>query len=160
MATKTCTKCQNLLTLDQFNKDCSKKDGLSCSCKSCISKQSKKRYAKNKGFLIKKSKEWHKTNREKYLYSMYKKRDEKAKVKFDLTIEWIKNNIITKECIYCGDTDQLGCDRIDNSKGHTMDNCVPCCYSCNITRNNTYSYGEMLLLAPIIRQIKENRKGV
>ena len=40
----------------------------------------------------------------------------------------------TKPCVYCGDTKRIGADRIDNTKGHTKENCVPCCIECNIAR--------------------------
>ena len=32
---KICTKCKDLKSLDKFNKDKSKKDGLCSSCKGC-----------------------------------------------------------------------------------------------------------------------------
>lgn len=53
-----------------------------------------------------------------------------------LTAEWVENNIYTKECLYCGESDwhELGCDRIDNSKPHTPGNVVPCCKRCNERR--------------------------
>lgn len=50
---------------------------------------------------------------------------------------FILNNIFTKSCIYCGESDwkKLGCDRIDNSKPHTIDNVVCSCWDCNHERN-------------------------
>ena len=33
----------------------------------------------------------------------------------------------------------LTLDRIDNSKSHTIDNRVPCCYNCNTMRGNDFS---------------------
>lgn len=53
-----------------------------------------------------------------------------------LTAQWVVDNIFTKSCHYCGETDwtKLGCDRIDNSKPHTEDNVVPCCKDCNIKK--------------------------
>ena len=33
-------------------------------------------------------------------------------------------------------------DRIDNNKTHRIDNCVICCYSCNITRSNAFTAEE------------------
>lgn len=54
----------------------------------------------------------------------------------NLTRDWILQNIFNSSCIYCGDSDwrHLGCDRIDNDKPHTMDNCVCSCAVCNIER--------------------------
>lgn len=66
-------------------------------------------------------------------------------------------NIIHKPCVYCGDTHLIGCDRIDNSKGHLKTNVVPCCCSCNKARGDSFSYEEMLVLGNTIKQIKSNR---
>lgn len=53
--------------------------------------------------------------------------------KGDLTSEWIVENIFSKACCHCGETDwhKLGCNRLDNSKPHTKDNVEPCCLECN-----------------------------
>ena len=51
-----------------------------------------------------------------------------------LTAQWIVDNIFSKSCVYCGETDwhKLGCNRLDNTKPHTEDNVEPCCSKCNI----------------------------
>ena len=67
------------------------------------------------------------------------------------------SNITTKPCFYCGDTNRVGCDRIDNSKGHTKDNVVPCCYDCNCARNDNFSHEEMIMLGKTISEIKSKR---
>lgn len=56
-----------------------------------------------------------------------------------ITGKWILENIFTKPCHYCGETDwkKLGCDRIDNDLPHTPENVVPCCYSCNSKKRAT-----------------------
>lgn len=53
--------------------------------------------------------------------------------KGDLTAKWIVENIFTQPCTHCGKTgwNVIGCNRIDNSKPHTMDNVEPCCKECN-----------------------------
>lgn len=59
-------------------------------------------------------------------------------------------DIVTKECIYCGDklTNEhnkpfnngnflyTGIDRYDNEKGYIKSNCVPCCSVCNRMKTN------------------------
>ena len=77
--------------------------------------------------------------------------------KSDLTIEWMIDNIVLKPCIYCGDTHKIGCDRLDNNKGHCKDNVVPCCYECNCARNNNFTYNEMKIIGAAIRKVKNIR---
>lgn len=52
----------------------------------------------------------------------------------DLTAKWIVDNIFSKPCVHCGESDwrKIGCNRLDNSKPHTKDNVEPCCFKCNI----------------------------
>lgn len=76
-----------------------------------------------------------------FLVNGYKKADENAnRGKGDLTPEWIVENIFTKPCKHCGKTgwDVVGCNRLDNSKPHTMDNVEPCCEECNLKLNGIY----------------------
>ena len=91
------------------------------------------------------------------MLSSYKLKDWKKDLQFNLDREWFIENILKSKCIYCGDTNNLGCDRIDNNKGHTYDNVVPCCYTCNIARGNNFSFEEMKILGKTIKEIKENR---
>ena len=46
----------------------------------------------------------------------------------------------TVNCYLCGRiTDDIhinGVDRIDNTKGYTLDNCLPCCGTCNMIKND------------------------
>lgn len=50
-------------------------------------------------------------------------------------------NLIIKECHYCPAKPDwphsyMGLDRLDNSKGYTEDNTVPCCFKCNSAKND------------------------
>ena len=69
-------------------------------------------------------------------YQNYKKMDRRNGFgeAIDFTPQWIVDNIYSKTCVHCGKSDwhKLGCNRIDNTKPHTMDNVEPCCYDCNI----------------------------
>ena len=62
-----------------------------------------------------------------------------------ITPEWIIDNIFSKSCHYCGETDwhKLGCDRKDNKLPHTPENVVPCCFNCN-REKNTMGYDEYM----------------
>jgi hypothetical protein len=94
------------------------------------------------------------------MISAYKFKDKKNGLNIcDIDIDWMLENIMNKPCIYCGDIHNVGCDRVDNSKGHTKDNVVPACYECNCARNNNFSYEEMLELGKAIKIIKEKRNN-
>jgi hypothetical protein len=67
-------------------------------------------------------------------FTQYKDRAEKKGLKFDLdkiTFE----NLVGGECFYCKRVNtplhKNGVDRVDNTKGYIVDNCVACCSDCN-----------------------------
>lgn len=91
------------------------------------------------------------------MLSQYRLADKKKGLSFDIDKQWLFDNIKNGQCHYCGDTKRLGLDRIDNSKGHTKDNVVLCCYECNIARGNNFTYEEMLILGKTIKMIKSAR---
>lgn len=50
---------------------------------------------------------------------------------FSLTLEQFKS-FWGKPCYYCGgEIEGIGIDRIDNTMGYEINNCVPCCIDCN-----------------------------
>lgn len=85
--------------------------------------------------------------------SSYKIKDKKKRFDFDLNIEWLIENILFKNCSYCGTDKYIGCDRIDNNKGHTKSNVVPCCVKCNTVRGNNFTYDEMKILGETIANL-------
>lgn len=91
------------------------------------------------------------------MISAYRYRDKQKGLVFNIDREFL-TNLLSQSCHYCSDTKLIGADRIDNSKGHTKDNIVPCCYTCNLVRNSLFSVEEMKLLGQTIKLIKENRK--
>lgn len=116
----------------------------------------KKYYQKNKVGLKLYMKEYMKkyiakyretpVGRANYLVDNYQRKDiEYDRGECTLTADWVLENILSKTCHYCGETDwkKLGCDRIDNNLPHTPDNVVPCCYHCNCKKGTT-SYKEYI----------------
>lgn len=110
------------------------------------SEYNKKYYREHKESELKRiteyNKEYSKTQmgRAQNQIQTYKLMDEKngfGKDKIDFNARWIVENIYTKPCPHCGETDwhKLGCNRLDNSKPHTIDNVEPCCFHCNCTLN-------------------------
>lgn len=79
-----------------------------------------------------------------HLLRGYRQKDKSKGFETDLTVEWIMDNIFNSKCYYCEETDwtKLGTDRIDNTKGHTMDNCICACGKCNIERKDKYTVEE------------------
>lgn len=103
-------------------------------------KEQIKKYRDEHKDYFKKYRENYKTNpisqksRASKLLHSYNREDEKyGRGKGDLTSQWIVDNIFTKPCAHCGKTgwNVIGCNRLDNSKPHTMDNVEPCCIECN-----------------------------
>lgn len=93
------------------------------------------------------------------MLSSYRLRDKKNNTSIcDYTLEEMLE-VLDKACVYCGDFNRIGLDRLNNDKGHTKDNTVPCCYECNCARNNNFSYEEMLVLGKTIAEIKRNRNN-
>lgn len=62
--------------------------------------------------------------------------DKKRRRANDLDIDFIRN-AICQPCSYCAEESlRMTLDRIDNSKGHTKGNVLPCCIRCNMARGN------------------------
>lgn len=87
------------------------------------------------------------------VYMAYKHRAKKFNREFNLTFEEFVN-ITTKNCYYCdsppenrqkdknkkytsGDILYNGIDRKNNRKGYTVGNSVPCCFRCNVAKNDS-----------------------
>jgi len=68
--------------------------------------------------------------------------------------------LIKMPCHYCGGllgVTGCGLDRKDNNLGYTAENVVPCCRRCNVVKNDYFSYDEMLILAPSLKEIQKRR---
>lgn len=105
--------------------------------KEIIKERSRKYYQKYKAEITEKHNKYDKTpmGRAHHLLCAYNQSDKlNDRGKGDLSSRWIVENIFTKPCAHCGETDwtKLGCNRLDNSKPHTMDNVEPCCMKCNL----------------------------
>ena len=82
------------------------------------------------------------------LYVAYKWEAANDGREFSLTVEDFER-ISQKNCYYCGSlpeprlmqrltpTHCNGLDRVDNKKGYTLDNVVPCCAACNRFKSST-----------------------
>ena len=68
-------------------------------------------------------------------FSTYKSRAKSKLIYFSLSIEEF-NQMSKSSCSYCGVQGPNGIDRKNNSKGYTLDNCVPCCKHCNYVKGD------------------------
>jgi hypothetical protein len=68
-------------------------------------------------------------------YASYKRGAEARGLSFDLTLEEFAK-LWNKPCTYCAEpVEGIGIDRIDNSKGYTIDNTCSCCTICNMMKH-------------------------
>ena len=81
----------------------------------------------------------HPLNWAKIIVNNYKKMDRERGFDPNQTIsaEWFLQNIAYRPCAHCGlqAIGLIGCNRLDNTKGHTIDNVEPCCFKCNAREN-------------------------
>jgi len=74
------------------------------------------------------SKKWYEKNQ----LVIYKSRAQKRNLEWSLTDEQA-NALFSEPCMYCGGPGG-GIDRMDNTRGYTLDNCQPCCKTCNFMK--------------------------
>jgi len=92
----------------------------------------------------------------------YKGGAKKRNLEFSLTKEQFRE-LTQQKCFYCetkphnichypqsnGEYIYNGIDRVDNTKGYTIDNCVACCFACNQWKQ-AYTQQEFLLRIKLI----------
>lgn len=89
----------------------------------------KEYYTQNKKKFQEKHRKRHLSKEGKY--SKYKTNAKDRNLSFNLTFEKFVS-YWQQPCYYCGDRIKtIGLDRVDNKKGYTKDNIVPCCEWCN-----------------------------
>lgn len=145
---RVCKKCGEEKPIDDFVTDKKCKFGKTHECKKCAEKRrisragskseyDKARYERTKRSLVKLRME----SPELYKLRAYAGNDKKRGLVTTIDLDFCIVNM-NKPCVYCGhiDTPCNGLDRIDNSVGHTHNNCVPCCNLCNMTRGDRWSH--------------------
>lgn len=83
------------------------------------------------------------------IYNHYRRGAQERSLPFELTKEQVRV-LIEQDCHYCGQKPVVrytaqgcageyawnGIDRVDNQKGYTIENCVPCCKQCNFAKRD------------------------
>jgi hypothetical protein len=128
--------------MDYFCKECSQQfepyskiwNAKYCSneCKNEVYKKSQKSMRDKRTERLKTDKQYLAND----IYNKYKRSAIKRGYEFTLDINYFVQ-YINAECHYCGDIiNKVGFDRIDNKKGYTIQNTVPCCTICNIMKHS------------------------
>ena len=109
-----------------------------------------------------------------YNYRNYKAGAKHRKLEFDLSKKQFEN-LILQNCYYCnseplkeeaksrkspsdkGNFKCNGIDRINNELGYIEENCVPCCYICNIAKGK-FSQDEFYQWIEKVHKFKTNKK--
>lgn len=93
-------------------------------------------------------------NSESFIYKDCQNSDQKRGLKFDLTVEQIRDFVVDG-CSYCGEKGiKIGLDRIDNKKGHTYDNVRAACMRCNYLRRDM-PYEAWIVIVPAVKAATE-----
>lgn len=156
---KQCTKCLEIKDISFFRKKNNKFNKLKAQCKSCLC-EANKIYNNNHIEKIKKN---NKNSYERIKYHLQRRYNNlKCRTSnIDLTFaeysQIFDNNTV---CYYCNQpfkTVGSGLDRLDNNKGYTKNNVVPCCGICNLIRGKYLTPEEMkIAMQAIIKYRKEN----
>lgn len=100
------------------------------------------------------------------IYNNYKQSASRYNRQFILTRAQL-TKLISLNCYYCGDPPQTqkkamnqwdkplsynGIDRVDNNKGYTLQNSVPCCKSCNFLKKDTPQEEFLTIIKKIAKQ--------
>ena len=88
METKYCRCCENDLTIDEFNKNKTKSDGLQVNCKTCQNKRQSN---------------WYQNNKEKHRLTV---KEYKATTKIEI-YEKIRDYLLEHPCVKCGEDDLI-----------------------------------------------------
>jgi hypothetical protein len=155
---KTCSVCNVVLTPDTA--EINTKNGISymrSKCKKCKNKSDYEKLRKNHPERYEKKKECNKNqrhnplNRAKFSYRDSLNYDAIRGLDNDLDLDFVAQ-LLKTGCNYCGSTQHLGLDRIDNTKGHLKSNVLPACLRCNFIRRGM-PYDAWMLLVPTIKEI-------
>lgn len=69
-----------------------------------------------------------KTDNKKLNY--YKRNAKSRNILWELTDQEAEK-LLDSDCIFCGESNSIGIDRLDNTKWYSTINCAPCCSLCN-----------------------------
>ena len=122
---RVCVKCSG--EFEAFLTDHGEESKRCTRCRDTMRKQDEKRADRERAYKAESLKHY-----ETY-YKQYYTKAHKRELKFELTLEQFAE-LIQKPCQYCNHSkegDANGIDRMNNTIGYIVGNCVPCCEMCN-----------------------------
>lgn len=160
---KACSKCKRKLPLEMFNKS----NGVFiCYCRKCQTNVAREWRLRNLDKVRRREKSYRISNRDqirlhqkKYMkewvsrlksrFVCWRKRARLRKIPFDLTLEQLDSMPLV--CHYTGNAlvlesnkwNTISLDRLDSSKGYTINNVVYCCSFVNLMKH-TLSYDNFI----------------
>lgn len=114
----------------------------------------KEEYSKNKKKYLDKWNAWARTINGQFITS--KNHAKKNNKEWTISLEEYKL-LRSKNCYYCSGKlpeTSRALDRINNAKGYTLDNVVPCCYGCNNLRSNVLSQIETVEIIKLLKVLR------
>lgn len=170
--TRTCFRCnvEKPLTPEHYHREATRALGFAYECKACHRERKKGRDRRPERFknLDAEGREKHRARQRRwyakggrvyFLHRAYMRLDADRGLGNDLDMDFLRDHIMNRPCYYCGGEGPIGCDRIDNNKGHTRDNVVPACGLCNIVRGDNFTSDEMKVLGKTIAAVLAARHG-
>jgi hypothetical protein len=167
---KICKGCNLEKDIGDFQKNKARKDGVQTYCQKCtiernnsnreeLNAQSKKYYLANRDERRAKSYGHARKNKSRFKRGIIAAKDRGYSWHITLD-EWI-SIVEDDSCHYCkGRLPETGhgLDRKDNSKDYYADNVVPCCSTCNLIKNNSISYIEMIAITNLLIEMRKSNR--
>lgn len=162
---KLCKTCNTRKPIEEFGLNSPARNGKRyrrCHCRPCHTKIRKgyatspeaTRRAEQKRLSKATAERAANERTEHYIRLDTRASDRKKGRKNDLTKEFIAEQI-AKGCTYCGESQiRMTLDRIDNDRGHTMDNVVSACVRCNHVRGDM-PYEAWVVVARAMRRVRK-----
>ncbi len=173
---KRCWRCKETKSISDFHKNKSNRDGLCGLCKKCNYAGVLKWHTNNRERSAAQAKKYyyrikndphHVSVREGYAVSLncrYRVAKYQAGVRgkeFLLTIEEY-GKFLELPCCYCNGalgtvTKGIGLDRVDNSIGYVVGNCVPCCQTCNSVKGHRFTAEETKIMITSLLEFRNKK---
>jgi hypothetical protein len=163
MLVRKCRECKETKSIEDYSLDRGVPRRL---CKSCASKEQSKRYrgqgAEGRTRVLNNWNAHFLRDPTKARFTLSKSAAKQSGHVWELSLEQFRF-LNSKVCDYCeGKLPEKGrgLDRLDNSKGYTEDNVVPCCTVCNTLRGNHFTPEETRVAAQALKQYRVLNGGV